>query len=55
MLVNDGMIEQKFIEPGYEDSCESDPFEVSDADTLLGSLLSRDAPSKKPGRNMFVG
>ena len=45
MLVNDGMIEQKFIEPGYEDSCESDPFEVSDADTLLGSLLSRAAPS----------
>ena len=45
MVVNDGMIEKMFIEPGYEDSCESDPFEVSDADTLLGSLLSRDAPS----------
>ena len=45
MVVNDGMIEKMLIEPGYKDSCESDPFEVSDAHTLLGSLLSRHAPS----------
>ena len=55
MLVNDGMIEQMFIEPGLEDNCESDPFEVSDADTMLAWLLSKDAPSQKPDRNLFVG
>ena len=55
MVVNDGIIEQIFIELGYENSCESDPFEVSDEDTLLGWLLSRDGPNKNPGRSMFFG
>jgi peroxiredoxin len=55
MVVNDGMIEQMFIEDGFEDNCESDPFEVSDADTLLAWLLSKDAPNRKPDRNVFVG
>ena len=55
MLVNDGMIEKIFIEPGLEDNCESDPFEVSDADTMLAWLLSKDAPSQKPDRKIFVG
>jgi len=26
---------KQFIEPGYEDNCPTDPFEVSDADTIL--------------------
>ena len=55
MVVNDGMIEQTFIEPGFEDNCESDPFEVSDADTLLAWLLKKELPSQKPDRNLFVG
>ena len=55
MVVNDGMIEQMFIEDGFEDNCESDPFEVSDADTLLAWLLSKAAPNRKPDRNVFVG
>ena len=55
MVVNDGMIEQMFVEPGFEDNCESDPFEVSDADTLLGWLLGKGAPNQKPDRNLFVG
>ena len=38
MLVNDGVIEEMFVEDGYSDNCESDPFEVSDADTMLGYL-----------------
>ncbi len=49
------MIEKIFIEPGLEDNCESDPFEVSDADTMLAWLLSKDAPSQKPDRKIFVG
>ncbi len=38
MLVNDGQIEKMFIEDGFEDNCATDPFEVSDADTMLGYL-----------------
>ncbi|AHJ31127.1 peroxiredoxin [Nodularia spumigena CS-584] len=38
MVVNDGKIEKIFIEAGYEDNCPTDPFEVSDADTMLNYL-----------------
>lgn len=38
MLVNDGEIEKMFIEAGFADNCPTDPFEVSDADTMLGYL-----------------
>ncbi|WP_404787694.1 peroxiredoxin [Altericista sp. CCNU0014] len=38
MVVNDGKIEKVFSEPGYADNCETDPFEVSDADTMLAYL-----------------
>ncbi len=41
MVVNDGVIEEMFVEPGYEDNCGSDPFEVSDVDTMLGYLRSK--------------
>ncbi|MEK9173704.1 MAG: peroxiredoxin [Patescibacteria group bacterium] len=38
MLVVDGEIKQVFAEDGYSDNCETDPFEVSDADTMLAYL-----------------
>lgn len=38
MLVNDGVIEQLFAEPGLRDNAESDPFEVSDVETMLRHL-----------------
>jgi thioredoxin-dependent peroxiredoxin len=38
MLVNNGKVEKLFAEPGYSDNCETDPFEVSDADTMLAYL-----------------
>jgi peroxiredoxin len=38
MLVDDGKIVKMFIEDGFEDNCEADPFEVSNADTMLGFL-----------------
>jgi peroxiredoxin len=38
MVVNDGVIEKMFVEDGYGDNCESDPFEVSDANTMLTYL-----------------
>jgi len=41
MLVEDGTITALFPEPGKIDNCPTDPFEVSDADTLLNFLKSR--------------
>lgn len=38
MFVNDGTIEKMFVEPEYADNCPTDPFEVSDADTMLTYL-----------------
>ena len=38
MVVNDGEIEKMFVEPGYMDNCPDDPFEVSDANTMLAYL-----------------
>jgi thioredoxin-dependent peroxiredoxin len=38
MLVNDGKVEKLFAESGYSDNCATDPFEVSDADTMLAYL-----------------
>jgi thioredoxin-dependent peroxiredoxin len=40
MVVNDGKVEQAFIEDGYSDNCETDPFEVSDVNTMLAYLKS---------------
>lgn len=46
MYVEDGEIKKLFIEPGFSNDCPTDPFEVSDADTMLkylkeGSNLNR--------------
>ncbi len=38
MVVNDGKIEKMFVEPGFSDNAGSDPFEVSDANTMLAYL-----------------
>lgn len=40
MVVNDGTIEKMFVEPDFGDNCPTDPFEVSDADTMLAYLKS---------------
>lgn len=41
MYVENGEIKQLFSEPGFEDNCPTDPFEVSDADTMLTYLKNR--------------
>jgi peroxiredoxin len=41
MVVNDGVIEKIFIEPGFTDNCPTDPFEVSDAETMLRWLKEK--------------
>ena len=38
MLVEDGIIKKMFIEPGFSDNYGEDPFEVSDANTMLEYL-----------------
>jgi thioredoxin-dependent peroxiredoxin len=38
MVVNDGNIEEIFTEAGFEDNHDADPFEVSDADTMMKYL-----------------
>ncbi len=38
MVVDDGEIKKIFTEDGYSDNCSTDPFEVSDADTVLNWL-----------------
>lgn len=55
MVVNDGEIEKIFVEPGLEDNCPTDPFEVSDADTMLAWLKGSQLPEQKPARAAFVG
>jgi thioredoxin-dependent peroxiredoxin len=45
MVVNDGKIEKIFIEAGHEDNCPTDPFEVSDADTMLNYLKQAKTPA----------
>jgi glutaredoxin len=48
MLVNDGVIEKQFIEPEKD----GDPFEVSDADTMLKYL---DPNAKAPSDVVLIG
>ena len=38
MFVDNGEIKQIFAEPGFSDNCPVDPFEASDADTMLNYL-----------------
>ena len=41
MIVNDEKVEKMFVEPGLSDNCPTDPFEVSDVDTMLAYLRTR--------------
>ncbi len=38
MVVNDGNVEKVFMEKDFGDNCPTDPFEVSDANTMLAYL-----------------
>ena len=40
MYVKDGVIEKIFAEEGFSDNSETDPFEISDAETMLEYLKS---------------
>lgn len=55
MLVNDGKIEKMFVEPNFSDNCPTDPFEVSDADTMLAYLKGSEPQGVSEPRREFVG
>lgn len=55
MVVNDGKIEKMFIEPDFSDNCPTDPFEVSDADTVLAYLKGTERSTETAARLAFVG
>ncbi len=55
LVAKDGEIEKLFIEPDYGDNCPSDPFTVSDADTVLAYLRGQAEPEERPARLAFVG
>jgi peroxiredoxin len=55
MLVNDGAIEKVFVEPDFGDNCPIDPFEVSDADTMLAYLKGTESAGVSEPRLAFVG
>ena len=55
MLVDDGKIEKIFVEPDFEDNCPTDPFEVSDADTMLAYLKGTESEGVSAPRRAFEG
>lgn len=55
MLVNDSKIEKIFVEPGFGDNAGNDPFEVSDADTMLAYLKGSESAGVSSPRLAFVG
>jgi thioredoxin-dependent peroxiredoxin len=55
MLVNDGQIETLFTEPDFGDNCPIDPFEVSDADTMLAYLKGAESAGVSAPVLEFVG
>lgn len=55
MFVDDGNIQKIFIEPGLDDNCSTDPFEVSDADTMLAYLKGTQSSGVSAPRLAFVG
>ncbi|MFW6730845.1 MAG: peroxiredoxin [Synechococcus sp.] len=55
MLVKDGVIEKSFVEPEFGDNCPVDPFEVSDADTMLAYLQGTQPAGVSEARRSFEG
>jgi peroxiredoxin len=50
MLVEDGLITKLFSEAGKQDNCPTDPFEVSDADTMLAYIRENKLANRRTGK-----
>ncbi|MEM8501526.1 MAG: peroxiredoxin [Cyanobacteria bacterium P01_D01_bin.1] len=55
MLIDDMTVEKVFAEADMGDNCPTDPFEVSDADTMLAYLKGQEAPGVVEAVKEFVG
>lgn len=55
MLVDDCKIEKAFVEADFDDNCPTDPFEVSDADTMMAYLKGEKASGVSAPRKAFEG
>ena len=55
MVVHDRTIEKMFVEAGISDDCPSDPFEESDADTVLAWLRGAPLENRVIKRKTFIG
>ena len=55
MCVTDGNIDKMFVEPDFSDNCPTDPFEVSDADTMLAYLKGEEPAGVSDPVKEFVG
>jgi thioredoxin-dependent peroxiredoxin len=55
MLVNDGKIEKLFAESDFGDNCPTDPFEVSDADTMMAYLKGAQSGGVAQPSRDFLG
>ena len=55
MLVDDCAIEKMFVEPDFGYNCPVDPFEVSDADTMLAYLKGTSSEGVSAPRKAFEG
>jgi len=42
MIVNDGVIEKMFVEPGFEDNCMSDPYGETSPEAVIEYLRGVD-------------
>lgn len=42
-VINDGVVEQWFEEPGYEDNCETDPYGESSPQNILSNITAEAA------------
>ena len=55
MLVDDCKIEKAFVEADFDDNCPTDPFEVSDADTMMAYLKGEESAGVSSPRKAFQG
>ena len=53
LLLNDGVVEKAFIEPGFTDNAEDDPYGESDPSAVL-SYITGESPVQPKGRQLTL-
>ena len=52
-VINDGIVEQVFIEPGFRNNADTDPFEVTDAQNVLNYLGGKEFNQHKQYNRVY--